>query len=1528
MLAILIQTCLLWTIVETQLNLYDTELIINSNHLKFNCLRHYLASFDPIEEMIEYCLHPIDHSNVPIADFVNTRDQKFTFDDLYRLNVTTQHLLSWSGSMDVVEQYQHYLNQYNKSATSNEIFYNCTKPWFGTRCQYSFNIPEATTLSDIVQKIILAKRKYTNPHTVTNLTCYTHLKCDRGGTPMCLDWREVCDGRIDCLDGGADEAQCFELEMNECNENEYRCHNGLCIPKAFLKYFDLESNPLPICLDQSDRSRVIGCPYSLTAGFVFSCTEYNGHPSYNQFSCGDGFFVDDGEFCRSGRHHLLAKSMSAKGNLSHDCWMAMSCTTKLIDQIDRISCKQYLIDSDVIAHLHSCEPLIQFPTVPVLFGHVRFLYRPKMVQYLNHDEVLAPDYVCYDEQLCDYLTSTFRYANYTCRYGHEMGLVLNVKLNEWSLIILSIKPYFRGCLTRYKNKNDSKNNLLYCCKNSSKCISKHRIVDGIADCYLNDDEREFELSCSMNDTFRFKCSNGTMCHSPLFDRDICPRIIERHFDEILFQEICDQIVHASPVIVNGINYTDETDCEHWPCKNQYTRSNNFWNCPNGEDEANYTKFYCPPHFLDCVSPLNYTLICLPSNRVNNGIIDCLGASDELQYCHKNAAFDEFYPGFRCWNHSSCVRDTDLCDKRQDCPFGDDEIFCGNHTDVEDILCRLGTLKRFRFSLVNSPTYPSTNGRTIGNITKWPVELHNSANDFKSKVDDPSLVWLCNYGLYAHRWLGGNNYSYVCFCPPNYYGQNCEYQNQRVSLTLTVRRAKLKGMFSIVVTLFDDDDDRQEINSYYQMNYFPFETCNKTFNIYLLYSTRPKNLSKNYSIHINIFDKETDPLRYIGSWYFRIPFLFLPVNRIAAIITVFHHDTPKISGCPLKCHRGECMKYTNEDKFFCQCQKGWSGARCDIPVYTDDCSSDSIWIGSVYNRSICICPRDTFGSHCLVKLSCVEDICENNGSCILMDNGMTFKSYACICPERFIGIFCNTLAQKLEISFHNIEVSSYLLIYILDITNSQELLQPFVIVTLQKLTMFQRTVTLYTSRYLNIVFVKINDNYYLAVLQEKSQRNMSVSITPAQRCLPVNELLNRTISEMQRIRRVKYYYTICQTRPDLMCFFDDFFMCLCTLEHHANCLKFDHTPKLCEHNTQCLNRGTCITDESLCPKNTACKCTDCFFGDRCQYYAKGVGLTLDDILRYEIHPNITLSGQPTSVKVSIGLVVIMFVAGLINSILSFLTFYQGDSRKVGCGMYLLASSITSFLTVSMLQVKFWLIITTHINPLASHSILQIACAPLETILKLCLYMDNWLNACVAIERAVTVFKGVNFNKTLSKRVAKWVIFILPFFIILSIIYEPIYRVLMKDDEEQRIWCMIRYSQAIYIYSTIIIFFHFGAPLTANLLSALFIIFRSARQRAAARTQQNYNEHLREQFKERKYLIISPIVLVFLSLPRLIIAFLSECVKSSRNRWIYLFGYFVSFVPSVIVFLVFVLPSDLYKQQFVKSMRQLGLSIRQQ
>jgi hypothetical protein len=314
------------------------------------------------------------------------------------------------------------------------------------------------------------------------------------------------------------------------------------------------------------------------------------------------------------------------------------------------------------------------------------------------------------------------------------------------------------------------------------------------------------------------------------------------------------------------------------------------------------------------------------------------------------------------------------------------------------------------------------------------------------------------------------------------------------------------------------------------------------------------------------------------------------------------------------------------------------------------------------------------------------------------------------------------------------------------------------------------------------------------------------------------------------------------------------------------------------------------------------------------------LTLDDILRDEIRQNTTFRDYSISVKISAAFTTIILVAGSINSALAFLTFQNREARRVGCGMYLLASSVTSLLTIFMLSVKFWFLILTQTNASINLTVLYIGCIVIEPTLKLFLYLDGWLNACVAIERAIALARGVNFDTKKSKHIARWIILFLPLIVASSIIYEPLNRELFDDKEMHMVWCVTRYSSAVQYYNILILLFHFFGPTVANLFSALFIIFGTIRRRSKIHAERTFIEQIRRQLRDHKQILISPITLVLISLPRLIISLLSGCIDVSRHSWFYLSGYFISFIPSVTVFIVFVLPSGSYKRLFRESIKR--------
>ena len=185
-------------------NLYNTDLM--STHFSHHCFYYTIKEHRTLDEKeyelrqtIEYCIRSVSNEKNPITN--GSISSISTFDQLRRKNVTGRNLLDWSASIDLIERYQHYL-QTGKLLTMEE-FHNCSSPWFGPFCQYRFYL--SGSFSSIVSETFILKST-TKIRCQSNFTCYMHLKCVRGPPPICLDWREICDGKIDSRTGN--ESMC------------------------------------------------------------------------------------------------------------------------------------------------------------------------------------------------------------------------------------------------------------------------------------------------------------------------------------------------------------------------------------------------------------------------------------------------------------------------------------------------------------------------------------------------------------------------------------------------------------------------------------------------------------------------------------------------------------------------------------------------------------------------------------------------------------------------------------------------------------------------------------------------------------------------------------------------------------------------------------------------------------------------------------------------------------------------------------------------------------------------------------------------------------------------------------------------------------------------------------------------------------------------------------------------------------------------------------------------------------------------
>ncbi|UJR17035.1 hypothetical protein I4U23_003933 [Adineta vaga] len=1584
--------CLLIRLVklEIQINFQLTDWTNENHDFQHHCLNvaaHIIKDSDP-RQIISYCMGEWS-SNFNLTE--NNFESKFNFSQLAEQHVTIEQLYHWSASIDLIENYQIYLDQLLSSdeisvSLATEVFYNCTLPYFGWRCQYALINYTAnySSLNEFVYDYY-----QNNRYEPTELTCYLHLNCKRGPLPACLDWTEICDGIVHCLNDGLDEKFCWQLEIHQCNENEFQCGYGQCIPKSFTR----DPSSAPDCLDRMDEH--------MSASFLLDNTDDQLYTREPIFAREDVSCTRFGKIfskyrqtltssCGPNREYLLGKALFSikPKDLDDECWSLMKCIMQMPYSLEptltnilvpSLEICEYLSNKNLFNQIvkTKCPEMISISDDPFLHGQVYIVYNKAKLKYSSRP--LPPTYICYDDQYLpipnDGKAFLLPTINKTCRFYTD---VVNSEVSFWETrwLQLYIKPLTEWLRTNIALiSNDStfcNQSMIYQCRDSLKCISKNRLLNTIMDCYYGDDEDYLTISNNtdlMKQLSHYtKCkgtneyihiaqvNDGWSCDCKVPGDNYCSdeEFGENYFkNTILFQTICDKYLHLSQEFVEDKNETDETNCEHWPSLHIYNRCDGFWHFPNGIDEINcdpsIALLNCSENHHVCVSIETKNLICLPIEKANDGIIDCIGAADEPTFCDRTTINESNPYTFYCKysDRKICILSHRICNDKIDCEIdGEDELVCQSNdltgkpvtqgicarefelygSDIAKSLCRsfiqIGKRSHIYFTLDQSQN-------SLGpSIEHGFLSLSIDSSE-TSEVIEPYQPH-CHRGFPLQLRLNKelNLTSIICLCPPSFYGDRCQYQNQRISLTVQFHATAYSRQipFIIIISLIDDSNERL-IHSSEQLNYLFLKDCQKKFNFYLLYSTRPKNLQNNYSLHIDIYERRT--LTYRASFIKHLNHSFLPVHRL-----VFQFNIPnspdEIDNCVTnQCIHGKCIRYFDDsnNESFCQCDSGWTGQYCTIE-YSCSCSTKSLCLGQLANnRSLCVCPMNKMGPRCLIDNNrCQEEICMNGGTCIPTDEYETSKNKStCYCPKGFSGHHCEISRTKFIISFDQTpDLHSLIFAHFIQIQTNNF---PVRTTTVKRITMVQNFITIYWSLEFHLLFIELpNKNYHLIYMEKTYQPQMVIEkkLTSRSECLNISEVFNQTILDYHRLHRIKYYHLPCQINLFLTCFYDEQQFCMCQQvmneQRVSNCFEFDHnTRTTCLGKSDCSNGGDCYQEKSPCPKYFLCQCPVCYYGTKCELTTNAFSLSLDAILAFHIHSNRNIIKQSYIVLISEIFSILIIISGLINGILSLLTFKSGKLREFGCGIYLLFTSVIILLTMIIFTLKFWIFIYSQIGLIQNELFLKFQCIFLDFLLRICLTMDQWLTAFVSIERAIIAVKGINFNQRKIKSFAKYIICFLLFIIMLTCIHDPLHRNLYNDDDddEKRFQCIAKYRSSIRLLDYVVNTFHFIAPFIINIISTSIIIISKTQQRKSIQKKQKYGIILKEQIQQHKNLLIGPFVLILLVIPRLIIAFASSCIRSASDSHLFLTGYFISLIPSTLTFVLFVLPSTVYKQEFHKA-----------
>jgi hypothetical protein len=411
---------------------------------------------------------------------------------------------------------------------------------------------------------------------------------------------------------------------------------------------------------------------------------------------------------------------------------------------------------------------------------------------------------------------------------------------------------------------------------------------------------------------------------------------------------------------------------------------------------------------------------------------------------------------------------------------------------------------------------------------------------------------------------------------------------------------------------------------------------------------------------------------------------------------------------------------------------------------------------------------------------------------------------------------------------------------------------------------------------------------------------------------VNERINVTIMNFTWIKRVKFYHFYFK---DVRCFFDEIYICFVDQDKLIDCLLFNHEVADCTDRNYCESGGRCLQKKQGGQMQFACVCPECHYGSFCQLLMTQYSLSLDSIFGQEIITGASLAQQKLFIKITLALVILIFVTGITSNVCSTLTFFHGDTRSTGCGYYLLILSIASQISLTIFVCRFIYLLISQMTIIPNRQFLSITCVLFDFLLQISISFCDWLSTCVACERALSVLKGVTFNKSLSVRMVKFAIPILLIGLILTSIHQMFSRELIPDPRlDNRIWCVIKFPAGwLHTYDVVVNLLNNIIPFLINLIAAILLLvaFSCAKQKTV---RKSYMIILNKQVKEHKDLIISPIMMIICKLPLLIVVLVIKCMKSKWHLYLSTGCYFLSLVPLLATFPAFVLSSPSYLKIF--------------
>ncbi|CAF3380152.1 unnamed protein product [Rotaria socialis] len=549
--------------------------------------------------------------------------------------------------------------------------------------------------------------------------------------------------------------------------------------------------------------------------------------------------------------------------------------------------------------------------------------------------------------------------------------------------------------------------------NTGQCIEAEWVLDGVWDCFDASDETDLLSSFLSDRTLRL------VSYSKLANKSI------DLYRTSPFSSICNLTMEFPCSHVNSSNPWDNLTYNR-PCISRQKIGDNHVNCYGAIHERNIIT-HC-----DHLTMLGYNFKCQSSNQCIPYWDHCSGSrctinSDDRFWCdiRQNSPTCDIFVDSVCFN-GTCVK-RGRCNRILEYSFGEDEYMC--EYEKESKLISVSYRKDKEFGAKNT----NNKLRLLGfpadaNISKLETDLNSTANSTQAATASPDIksepiAYWCNRGVGVHM----NNGSIACFCPPQYYGDKCEFHTDRITVLLHLNLSQsiyrvdmnVKIVLKILVLLLFNNETITS-NLFHVRPTAEMIIYSKTM-MHFLYSHSPRFLQHKNQRYVNQNDSGEPFL--IAVWQYPVYFDYLPVYRLAKVLQLTKPTVIQNPCSSNPCNKNQdCQQLMNEkSKYICLCKSNFTGENCSIE--DKHCINGFCTVGSLCKPNYrgvllgnelpyCICLFDMFGEQCNIEYDkCSPNPCQNNGSCY-----PTAKPdiSLCLCTEGYRGSNCELKKPEIQL----------------------------------------------------------------------------------------------------------------------------------------------------------------------------------------------------------------------------------------------------------------------------------------------------------------------------------------------------------------------------------------------------------------------------------------------------------------------------------------------------------------------------------